>query len=65
MKYVEIAGKKAARIAFGSTNFGGKTPEGTARELLDTYWQAGGNYLTRRTCTATSSRPKTARASGS
>lgn len=45
MKYVEIAGKKAARIAFGSTNFGGKTPEGTARELLDTYWQAGGNYL--------------------
>ena len=45
MKYLEIAGKKAARIALGSTNFGGTTAEGTARELLDSYWQAVGNYV--------------------
>ena len=45
MKYLEIAGKRAAHIAFGSTDFGGKVSEGTARELLDTYWQTGGNYL--------------------
>ena len=45
MKYIEIAGKKAARIAFGSTNFGGSVEESRARELLDAYWQAGGNYL--------------------
>ncbi|MBR5379649.1 MAG: aldo/keto reductase [Clostridia bacterium] len=45
MKYIDIAGKKAARIAFGSTNFGGSVEEGRAWELLDAYWQAGGNYL--------------------
>ena len=45
MKYIDIAGKKAARIAFGSTNFGGSLEEGRAWELLDAYWQAGGNYL--------------------
>ena len=45
MKYLDIAGKRAARIAFGSTDFGGRIAETAARELLDTYWQAGGNYL--------------------
>lgn len=45
MKYIDMNGRRVARIALGSTNFGGTTAEGTARELLDTYWQAGGNYL--------------------
>ena len=45
MKYVDICGFRAARIAFGSTDFGGKVSESTACALLDTYWQAGGNYL--------------------
>ena len=45
MKYMDIAGKRVARIAFGSTDFGGKLSEAAARELLDTYRQAGGNYI--------------------
>ena len=45
MKYLNINGKQAARIALGSTDFGGKTSEGAGRKLLDAYWQAGGNYI--------------------
>ncbi len=45
MKYIDICGRRAARIAFGSTDFGGKLPKNAAFELLDAYWQAGGNYI--------------------
>ena len=45
MQYRDIAGKKAAKIAFGSTYFGGKVPESMCRELLDTYRAMGGNFI--------------------
>lgn len=45
MKYVEINGKKAAFVAFGSTDFGGSVNESRARAMLDVYAEMGGNYI--------------------
>lgn len=45
MRYLDINGKKAAVIAFGSSDFGGACPQGKAFDLMDAYASFGGNYL--------------------
>ena len=45
MKYVDINGKSVARIALGSTNFGGSCPAALACELMEAYFEMGGNYI--------------------
>lgn len=45
MRYREFGGKKTSVVAFGCANFGGKQPEGLAREFLDAYVALGGNFI--------------------
>lgn len=39
------SGPAVSRFAFGAMTFGGDTDEATAREMLDTYTEAGGNVI--------------------
>ncbi len=45
MRYREWAGKKVSVLALGTTDFGGKTAEGTAHEYMDAYAALGGNFI--------------------
>ncbi len=40
-----LAGRETAVIALGSSEFGGRTPESAARELMDEYVALGGNFI--------------------
>ena len=45
MRYREFGGKRASVIALGSTDFGGRFPEGQCRDFLDAYESIGGNFI--------------------
>ena len=45
MRYREWGGRRVSVIAFGSAEFGGRVPEGQARDFLDAYAALGGNFI--------------------
>ena len=45
MRYTLVNGFKASVIAFGSTDFGGRCSEGNAFDMLDAFYEMGGNYI--------------------
>ena len=45
MRYRAWGGKRVSVLALGSTDFGGKQPEGLAFEFMDTYAALGGNFI--------------------
>lgn len=45
MRYIEFCGKECAAIALGTMDFGGKIPEGQARDFMDAYIEIGGNHI--------------------
>ena len=45
MRYLTINGKKASGFALGSTDYGGKCPQGAAFEQMDAFYAMGGNYF--------------------
>lgn len=45
MNWIDIGGFKASYAALGSTDFGGTMSEGVSRDVLDAYFEAGGNYI--------------------
>ena len=45
MRYGDFAGRRASVIAFGTSDMGGKCPEGLARDMLDKYIEIGGNFI--------------------
>lgn len=45
MRYREWAGRRVSVLALGSSDFGGKMPEGRAVELMDAYAALGGNFI--------------------
>lgn len=45
MKTIEFCGRRSAAIALGTMDFGGKIPEGQAREFMDAYAGIGGNCI--------------------
>lgn len=45
MRYALFCGRKAAVIALGTMDFGGKIEEGRAREFMDAYVEIGGNFI--------------------
>ena len=40
-----LCGRETAVIGLGTSEFGGKCPEGLARDLLDAYLSIGGNLI--------------------
>lgn len=45
MRYLDIAGKKAAVVALGSSEYGGFFSKEKSFDLMDTYASFGGNYI--------------------
>ena len=45
MRYRMFGGRRAAVVALGSTDFGGKFPEGQCIDFMDAYESIGGNFL--------------------
>ena len=45
MRSFDFCEKKSAAIALGTMDFGGKIPEGQAREFMDAYIEIGGNNI--------------------
>lgn len=45
MRYREWGGKRVSVLALGSSDFGGKIPEGLAVEFMDAYCELGGNFI--------------------
>ena len=45
MRYRDFGGRRTAVVALGSTDFGGKFPEGQCRDFLDAYESIGGNFI--------------------
>ena len=45
MRYREWAGKRVSVLALGTSEFGGKTPEGLADDFMDAYTALGGNFI--------------------
>ena len=45
MRYRDFGGKRTAVVALGSTDFGGRFPEGQCHEFLDAYESIGGNFI--------------------
>lgn len=45
MRSIEFCGRKSAAIALGTMDFGGKIPEGQARDFMDAYIEIGGNNI--------------------
>lgn len=45
MRYRDFGGKRAAVVALGSSEFGGRFPEGQCHDFLDAYESIGGNFI--------------------
>ena len=45
MRYREWAGKQVSVLALGTSEFGGKTAEGLARDCMDAYEAIGGSFI--------------------
>ena len=45
MRYRDFGGKRTAVVALGSTDFGGRFPQGECHAFLDAYESIGGNFI--------------------